>query len=81
MVYPEWKLRLLFIVVHPKLPAMRTSELKTDIASLQYQFDHYNDLLDKAISKNVKFTIKKIISRKLKEISERLNKIRGLWEA
>jgi hypothetical protein len=66
---------------YSKLSAMQTSELKTDIASLQYQFDHYNDLLDKAISKNVKFTIKKIIYRKLKEISERLNKIRGLWEA
>ena len=60
---------------------MQTSKLNTDITSLQYQFDHYNDLLDKAISKNVKFTIKKIIYRKLKEISERLNKIRGLWEA
>jgi hypothetical protein len=60
---------------------MQTMKLKTDIASLQYQFDHYNDLLDKAISKNVKFSITKIIYRKLKEISERLNKIRGLWEA
>jgi hypothetical protein len=60
---------------------MQTMKLKTDIASLQYQLDHYNDLLDKAISKNVKFSITKIIYLKLKEISERLNKIRGLWEA
>jgi len=60
---------------------MQTTELTTDIASLEYQFDHYNDLLDKAISKKVKITITKIIYRKLKEISERLNKIRGLWEA
>ena len=60
---------------------MQISEVKTDIASLQYQFDHYNDLLDKAISKNVKISIKKVLYLKLKEISERLNKIRGLWEA
>jgi hypothetical protein len=60
---------------------MQTSKLTTDIASLEYQLDHYNDLLDKAISKNVKFSITKIISRKLKEISEKLNNIRGLWEA
>ena len=60
---------------------MQTSEYKTDIASLESQFDHYNDLLEKAIRKNVQFTITKIISRKLKEISDRLKKIRGLWEA
>jgi len=60
---------------------MQISEVKTDIASLQYQFDHYNDLLDKAISNNVKINIKKVLYLKLKEISERLNKIRGLWEA
>ena len=62
------------------LSAMQTYELKTDIASLEYQFDHYNDLLDKAISKNVKINIKKILYQRLKEISDRLNKIRGLWE-
>ena len=60
---------------------MQTSEFKTEIASLESQFDHYNDLLDKAISKNVKFSITKIIYRKLKDISDRLKKIRGLWEA
>jgi hypothetical protein len=60
---------------------MQTSEYKSDIASLESQFDHYNDLLDKAIRKNVKFTITKIIYRKLKEISDRLKKIRTLWEA
>jgi len=60
---------------------MQTSEYKTDIASLESQFDHYNDLLEKAIRKNVQFTITKIICRKLKEISDRLKKIRGLWEA
>jgi len=60
---------------------MQTSEYKTDIASLESQFDHYNDLLEKAICKNVNFTITKIICLKLKEISDRLKKIRGLWEA
>jgi hypothetical protein len=60
---------------------MQTSEFTTDISVLQTQFDHYNDLLDKALSKKVKFTIIKIIYRKLKETSFRLNKIRGLWEA
>ena len=60
---------------------MQTSEFTTDIAVLESQFDHYNDLLDKALSKHVKFTITKIIYRKLKEISVKLNKIRGLWEA
>ena len=60
---------------------MQTSELKTDIASLESQFDHYNELLDKAISKNVQFAITKIIYRKLKEISDKLKKIRELWEA
>ena len=60
---------------------MQTSEFKTDIASLESQFDHYNELLDQAISKNVKFTITKIIYRKLKEISDRLKKIRELWKA
>jgi hypothetical protein len=59
---------------------MQTTEFKTDIASLESQFDHYNDLLDKAISKNVKFSITKIIYRKLKEISDRLKKIRALWQ-
>jgi rRNA-processing protein FCF1 len=59
---------------------MQTTEFKTDIASLESQFDHYNDLLDKAISKNVKFSITKIIYRKLKEISDKLKKIRGLWQ-
>jgi hypothetical protein len=60
---------------------MQTSKFKTEIASLESQFDHYNDLLDKAISKNVKFSITKIIYGKLKEVSDRLKKIRGLWEA
>ena len=50
---------------YTNLSAMQTSELKTDIAHLESQYDHYNDLLDKAISK----------------ISDRLKKIRGLWEA
>jgi hypothetical protein len=66
---------------YSKFVAMQTLEFKTDIASLQSQFDHYNDLLDKAIRKNVNFTIRKIIYLKLKVISERLTKIRGLWEA
>jgi hypothetical protein len=60
---------------------MQTSEFNTDIASLESQFDHYNKLLDQAIRKNVKFTITKIIARKLKEISGRLKKIRDLWKA
>ena len=60
---------------------MQTWEYKTDIASLEAQFDHYNDLLDTAISKNVKFSIRKIIHRKLRDVSLRLKKIRGLWKA
>ena len=60
---------------------MQTSEYNTDIASLEAQYDHYNDLLDKAIRKNVKFSIRKIIYRKLKDVSFRLKKIRRLWKA
>jgi len=66
---------------YTNLSAMQTSELKTDIAHLESQYDHYNDLLDKAISKNVRFTVTQIIYQKLKEISDKLKKIRGLWEA
>lgn len=59
---------------------MQTSEFKTEIAILESQFDHYNDLLTRAINKNVNFSIRQIIYYKLKEVSERLKKIRGLWE-
>jgi hypothetical protein len=60
---------------------MQTMEFKTEIALLESQFDHYNDLLARAIDKNVNFSITKIIYCKLKEVSDRLKKIRGLWEA
>jgi hypothetical protein len=60
--------------------AMQTQDPKAEIAALEIKCFHYKRLLAKAILDNVELLKTKIIYRKLKAVTKRLEELRKLEE-
>lgn len=64
--------------VTPNLSAMPEKEINAAIVLLESELKHYEKLLDESISNNEILSRTKIILRKLKQVSEDLNKLKRL---
>jgi hypothetical protein len=64
--------------VTPNLSAMPEEKINAAIVLLESELEHYEKLLDESITNNEILSRTKIILRKLKQVSEDLNKLKRL---